>query len=232
MKKKLLIIEDEEDIQEILKFTFLNNGFDVRSAYDGKEGVEIFNTYHPDIIILDIMLPKLDGFEVCKILSQYDVPIIMLTARNDLVDKLLGLNLGADDYITKPFDIRECVARVNAIFRRNLKNRNKYEGSKKILEYGDIKVNTDERKVFLCDEEIKLKPKERELLLYLIENKNMALSRNTILNEVWGYDYYGDERTVDVHVRKLREKLKDNRLIETSFGIGYLFRGDLFENKE
>lgn len=230
MHKKILIIEDEPDIQEILEYTFSKEGFKVSCASSGEEGIDVFNKFKPNIILLDLMLPGIDGLEVCKILAKYDVPIIMLTARNDTIDKILGLELGADDYITKPFDIRECVTRVNVALRRVFRIKHLSEKHNQIYKIGEVQINIDERKVFISSSEVRLKPREMDLLLYFIINKNIALSREKILDSVWGYDYEGDDRTVDVHVRRLREKLKNNRIIETSFGVGYLFRGDLIED--
>ncbi len=230
MENKILIIEDEPDIQNILRYSFMKEKFKVRCASCGIDGIEICESFSPNIIILDLMLPDMSGFEVCRKLTKYNIPIIMLTARNDIVDKVLGLELGADDYITKPFDIRECIARVNVALRRveklNLKDESIVENediNEIIIE--NIKVVKSSRKVFAYNKEVKLKPKEMNLLLYLIENKNIAVSREQIMDKVWDEDYDGDFRTVDVHVRRLRQKLDNKDIIETIFGIGYMLKG-------
>lgn len=225
MDKRVLIIEDEPDIQNILRYTFMREGFKVRCATYGKDGIEFCESFKPNIILLDLMLPDMSGFDVCKALVKHNIPIIMLTARNDIVDKVLGLELGADDYITKPFDVRECIARVNVALRRVQKSNTIQEEVSNSIEIDNIKVIRDSRKVYVSGEEIKLKPKEMDLLLYLIDNKNIALSRDQILDGAWGNDYEGDWRTVDVHVRRLRQKLNNNDIIETIFGIGYMFKG-------
>ena len=230
MENKILIIEDESDIQNILRYSFMKEKFKVRCASCGIDGIEICEDFSPDIIMLDLMLPDISGFEVCKRLTKYNIPIIMLTARNDIVDKVLGLELGADDYITKPFDIRECIARVNVALRRVQKNKSMHEyidKEEKLTEItiDNIKIVKNSRKVFIDNTEVKLKPKEMSLLIYLIDNKNIAVSREQIMDKVWGDDYDGDFRTVDVHIRRLRQKLNNKDIIETIFGIGYMLKG-------
>lgn len=224
MKKRILIIEDDPDISNILRYTFNGEGFEVKCALTGEDGIDIFQEFEPHVILLDLMLPGISGFDVCKKLSRYSAPVIMLTARNAIIDKISGLELGADDYITKPFNIRECVARVNVAIRRMEKIKCAESKENICLTLENIKIYFDARKVYLDDEEIKLKPKELELLFYLIENKNKALSRDKLLDAIWGYDYFGDSRTVDVHIRRLRQKLKNDTYIETAFGTGYMFR--------
>lgn len=226
MSKRILIIEDDPDISNILRYTFKGEGFEVRYALSGEEGIEIFHDFNPNVVLLDLMLPGINGFEVCKKLAKYSAPVIMLTARNDVVDKILGLELGADDYITKPFNIRECVTRVNVALRRMEKVNTVGSENVDCIKIGNIDVYKDARRVSVDQEEIKLKPKELDLLFYLIENSNRALTREQILDSVWGYDYFGDPRTVDVHIRRLRQKLKDNNSIETVFGTGYMLRID------
>lgn len=224
MNKKILIIEDDPDISNILKYTFKSEGFEVNHAKSGEEGIELFNNFNPDVVLLDLMLPGINGFEVCKRLSMQSAPIIMLTARNDVIDKILGLELGADDYITKPFNIRECVTRVNVALRR-MEKINSIDNSKSnVFKFNNIEVYQSSRKLYVNGVEIRLKPKELDLLFYLIENKNIALTRDKILDAVWGYDYDGDYRTIDVHIRRLRQKLNDNAAIETVFGTGYMLR--------
>lgn len=223
MEKKILIIEDEPDISDILRYALAKENFKVRCAYRGSEVITIMEEFNADLVILDVMLPDISGFELCKALVKYNIPILMLTARNDIVDKVLGLELGADDYITKPFDIREVITRVNVALRRIEKaNVQKYNSNTIIL--GSIKIFKNSREVKKEDTLIKLKPKEYDLLLYLAENKNIVLSREQILNKVWDYSFEGDWRTVDVHIRRLRQKLGKEDLIETIFGIGYLLR--------
>lgn len=224
MKKRILIIEDDPDISNILKYTFKDEGFEVKHSTTGEEGIDIFHNFKPHVVLLDLMLPGMNGFEVCKKISNYSAPVIMITARDEIVDKILGLELGADDYITKPFNIRECVARVNVAIRR-MEKINDVESEKSIsMTLENIKIYHEARKIYVDGEEVKLKPREIDLLFYLIENKNKALSRDKLLDAVWGYDYFGDSRTVDVHIRRLRQKLKDKNYIETVFGTGYMFR--------
>ncbi|MBS6041515.1 MAG: response regulator transcription factor [Clostridium baratii] len=227
MENKILIIEDESDIQNILRYSFIKEKFKVRCASCGIDGIEICEIFNPDIVILDLMLPDISGFELLKNLTKYNIPIIMLTARHDIVDKVLGLELGADDYITKPFDIRECIARVKVALRRVEKSKLKdtyIEEDRNEIIIDKIKIVKNSRKVFVNNEEIKLKPKEMNLLLYLIENKNIAISRNQIMEKVWDDEYDGDFRTVDVHIRRLRQKLNNKDIIETVFGVGYMLK--------
>lgn len=224
MDKRILIIEDEPDISNILSYSFRNEGFIVNVVESGEDGIEEFIKFKPNVVLLDLMLPGIDGFEVCSRLAKFDAPIIMLTARNDIVDKIKGLELGADDYITKPFNIKECIVRVNVALRRMDKIINSEDGS--CINIDNIKINIDSKLVYLNNEEVKLKPRERGLLFYLLSNKNVALSREKILDSVWGYDYYGDPRTVDVHIRRLRQKLDNKELIQTSFGTGYMLKVD------
>lgn len=224
MNKRILIIEDEPDIANILRYTFKGEGFEVRHAVSGEEGIKKFHQFNPNVVLLDLMLPGINGFDVCKELSKYSAPVIMLTARNDIVDKILGLELGADDYITKPFNIRECVTRVNVALRR-VNKINQIEVKKNnYIKVDNIDIYQEARKVFIQGKEVKLKPKELDLLFYLVDNRNIALTREQILDSVWGYDYFGDPRTVDVHIRRLRQKLGDSKVIETVFGTGYMMR--------
>lgn len=223
MEKKILIIEDEPDISNILKYALTKENFTVRCAYEGCQGLEIMEEFKADLIILDVMLPDISGFQLCRTLGKYNAPIIMVTARNDIVDKILGLELGADDYITKPFDIREVIARVNVAIRRKDATA-LYREKSNTITIGDITIFKNMREVKKGQEIIKLKPKEYELLLYLFENKDIVLSREKILEKVWDYSFEGDWRTVDVHIRRIRQKLGQENFIETIFGIGYLVR--------
>ncbi|WP_446897375.1 response regulator transcription factor [Clostridium sp. LBM24168] len=224
MKKTILIIEDEEDIRNIITHYIKKEGFASKEASDGKSGINIISSEKIDLVILDLMLPDLSGYDICKQISMnYRVPIIMITAKNDIVDKVLGLELGADDYITKPFDIREVIARIKVCLRRmdNLEESN----SMSIINISnDIKINEKSREVFKGEYAISLKPKEYELLLAFAKNRNIVMSRDKLLQKVWGYDFEGDSRTVDVHVQRLRKKLGDidgKSIIKTIFGIGY-----------
>lgn len=232
MEERILIIEDEIDIQNILRYSFMKEGFKVRCVDKGLQGIEVFKSFNPNLVFLDLMLPDISGFDVCRELTKLDANIIMLTARDDIVDKVLGLELGADDYITKPFDVRECIARAKVALRRKTKNSNEHVKEEKSDEViiGNIKLKKLSRKVYLNGEEVRFKPKEIELLFYFAENANIALSRDQILDGVWGDEYFGDFRTVDVHVRRLRQKLENEEIIETIFGLGYMFKGEKDES--
>lgn len=227
MTFKVLVVEDEVSINDILVSALRADGYIVKGVFLAKDAKKVLESFCPDLILLDINLPDESGFEVCKYInSKFTIPIIMLTARNDIVDKVLGLELGADDYITKPFNIKEVLTRVKVAIRRVSKYKEKNDNS--IVEINKfIKVNLDARMVFKDDQEVKLKPQEYELLEFFLTNKNMVFSREQILDEVWKMDYEGDLRTVDVHVRRLRSKLdKENvaSIIDTVFGIGYVMR--------
>lgn len=227
--KKVLIIEDEKSISDIIKFNLTKEGFEVETAYDGQEGLDKALSVNPDLILLDVMLPMLDGFQVCKKVRQSSsVPIIMLTAKEEEVDKVLGLELGADDYITKPFGMRELVARIKANIRRtDLIDKLKEEPSN-VRDFGTLAIDLNRYEVRKNGTTLELTLREFELLKYLAERENKVFSREQLLEEVWGYEYYGDIRTVDVTVRRLREKLEDDssdpKYIMTKRGIGYYFR--------
>lgn len=230
-KNKILIIEDEKSIIDILYYSLRKEGMEVIYGLNGREGMALVESFKPDLIILDLMLPDIDGFEICKIITvKYKIPILMVTARDDIMDKVLGLEMGADDYITKPFNIREVVARVKVALRRieNFNNNymEKYQ-EKDIIVSENIVIIPKSRIVKKNDEEIKLKPREYDLLLLFSENKGRVFSRETLLDSVWTMDYDGDIRTVDVHVQRLRKKLDDKNnpsIIETIFGVGYKMR--------
>lgn len=227
--KKILIIEDEKSISDIIKFNLSKEGFAVETAYDGKEGLSKAQACKPDLILLDVMLPTMDGFEVCrKVRENSSVPILMLTAKEEEVDKVLGLELGADDYITKPFGMRELIARIKANIRRvDLVGEMKDEPVN-LQEFGNLAIDMNRYEVRKDDRPLELTLREFELLKYLAERENRVFSREQLLEEVWGYEYYGDIRTVDVTVRRLREKLEDNssepQYIMTKRGIGYYFK--------
>ncbi|MHC1684803.1 MAG: response regulator transcription factor [Clostridiaceae bacterium] len=225
--KTILVVEDEPSINDILNIALTSEGYKVISSFSGKEAMEALKSDEIDLVLLDINLPDKSGFQICKdIIIQYKTAIIMLTARNDIVDKVLGLEFGADDYITKPFDIREVVTRIKVVLRRFEKVTIQKEESKNILIEKKIKINIDSRIVYKNGEEIKLKPKEYDLLLFLANNKNKVFTREQLLDKVWGFDYDGEIRTVDIHVRRIRAKLDENgqSIIETVFGVGYAFR--------
>lgn len=226
MNKTILIIEDEEDIRDIISHYIKREGYLVKEAANGKMGINIALNDQIDLIILDLMLPDISGYDVCREISRNkNIPIIMLTARNDIVDKIRGLEIGADDYITKPFDIREVIARINVCLRRMESLKVLESNNDNIIEIStNIKINKKSREVSKLGEIIKLKPKEYDLLIAFAENKNVVFSRERLLEKVWGYDFEGGTRTVDVHVQRLRKKLdtEDNKtIIETVFGIGY-----------
>ncbi len=228
MDKRVLVVDDEKLIVKGIKFSLEQEGLAVDCAYDGEEAVSAAKAGSYDVILLDLMLPKLSGFEVCQQIREFsDVPIVMLTAKSEDIDKIMGLEYGADDYITKPFNILEVKARIKAILRRS---RKKDEDSTEAnhLTVGDIRLERDGRRVFLKGKEVNLTAKEFDLLELLMMNPNKVYSRESLLNTVWGYEYPGDVRTVDVHVRRLREKIEQNPstpdYIHTKWGVGYFFK--------
>ncbi|MBO5259170.1 MAG: response regulator transcription factor [Agathobacter sp.] len=227
MAKKVLVVDDEKLIVKGIRFSLEQDGMEVDCAYDGEEAFRMAqeNTY--DMILLDVMLPKMDGFEVCQAIREFsDMPIVMLTAKGDDMDKILGLEYGADDYITKPFNILEVKARIKAIMRRT-QNSNPRERNTSVIEQGDLKMECDSRRLYIKGKEINLTAKEFDLLELLVKNENKVYSREDLLNLVWGYEYPGDVRTVDVHVRRLREKVESNpsepKFIHTKWGVGYFY---------
>lgn len=227
--KKVLIIEDEKSISDIIKFNLTKEGFEVETAYDGQAGLEKALSIKPNLILLDVMLPIMDGFQVCKkIRETSSVPILMLTAKEEEVDKVLGLELGADDYITKPFGMRELIARIKANIRRTDLVASLQEEPSNVQEFGNLAIDLNRYEVRKNEKALELTLREFELLKYLAERENKVFSREQLLEEVWGYEYYGDIRTVDVTVRRLREKLEDDssdpKYIMTKRGIGYYFR--------
>lgn len=226
MMPKILLVEDETTLAETLRYNFEREGYAIELAMDGIQGLELARRESPDVIILDIMLPRLDGFSACRILRQEsNVPIIMLTARQDEVDRIAGLELGADDYISKPFSLGELFARVRAILRRT--ERQPTGTSRDVLEIGRIRLDTRSRRAWCNNQELTLPQKEFDLLTCLMRNRGMALSRDLLLERVWGFDFLGDSRTVDVHIRWLREKVEPDpsnpRYIQTVRGVGYRF---------
>ncbi len=228
MSKKVLVVDDEKLIVKGIRFSLEQDGMQVDAAYDGEEALTLAkeNTY--DIILLDVMLPKYDGFEVCQQIREYsDVPIIMLTAKGDDMDKILGLEYGADDYITKPFNILEVKARIKAILRRV--DKREEQMNKRFVVKDDMKIDCESRRVFISGNEINLTAKEFDILELLAMNPNKVYSRENLLNIIWGYEYPGDARTVDVHIRRLREKVEakpsEPKYVYTKWGVGYFFKG-------
>jgi DNA-binding response OmpR family regulator len=238
MAEKILVVEDELSLQETLVYSLGKQGYSVEAAGDGRVGIESARRMKPDLVILDIMLPGMDGFEVCKILrKETNIPILMLTARDDEIDRVVGLEVGADDYLTKPFSMRELLARVKAQLRRNeilrgemaRLNPPEAETKQEVLDFKDLRINLTRREVLLDGQVLALKPQEYELLLFFAQHKGQMLSRDFILERLWGWEYTGDSRTVDVHVRWLRQKIekdpgKPERFV-TVRGGGYRFEG-------
>ena len=218
--ERVLVVDDEPNIVELARMYLEKEGYRVESASDGATALEQIQTHEPALIVLDLMLPELDGFEVCRrTRAKSDVPIIMLTARDEDVDKIVGLELGADDYLTKPFNPRELVARVKAILRRSERS---VRPNEQPLHVADLTLDPARREVSVAGEPIALRAKEFDLLQAFAENKGIVLTREQLLNKVWGYDFYGETRTVDVHVAHLRKRLKGSRVsIETLTGVGY-----------
>lgn len=229
MAKKVLVVDDEKLIVKGIRFSLEQDGMEVDCAYDGEEALEAAKKKEYDVILLDVMLPKLSGFEVCQQIREFSsMPIIMLTAKGDDMDKILGLEYGADDYITKPFNILEVKARIKAIMRRSNKSASSSNTESKIVVFGDLKIDCENRRVYIAGKEVNLTAKEFDLLELLVFNPNKVYSRENLLNIVWGYDYPGDVRTVDVHIRRLREKIESNpsepKYIHTKWGVGYFFQ--------
>ncbi len=228
MAGRILVVDDEKLIVKGIRFSLEQDGYEVDVAYDGREALSVFEKGNYDMILLDIMLPKLSGYEVCQqIRSTSDVPIIMLTAKGEDMDKILGLDYGADDYITKPFNILEVKARIKAIMRRCKSS----EGTitDEVLEKGDLKLDVSNRRVYISGNEVNLTTKEFDVLELLFRHPEKVYSREDLLNLVWGRDYPGDERTVDVHIRRLREKIEafpgNPKYVHTKWGVGYYFEG-------
>ena len=224
MKSKILIVDDDLNICELLRLYIEKEGFETIVANDGEQAVDMALKNHPDLILLDIMLPKLDGWQVCReIRKTMETPIIMITAKGEVFDKILGLELGADDYVTKPFDTKEVVARVKAVLRRR-NDKNKKQISE--VKYDKLRINLTNYELEVDGKQIDTPPKELELIYHLANNPNRVYTRDQLLDEVWGFDYYGDSRTVDVHVKRLREKLENISYewsLKTVWGVGYKF---------
>ena len=227
-KQKILIVDDDENIAELLSLYLSKECFDTRIVYNGEDALTAFDTYQPNLILLDLMLPAIDGYQVCReIRARSSTPIIMLSAKGEVFDKVLGLELGADDYIMKPFDSKEMVARVRAVLRRYqpVKSDPDPKDKTKRVEYDDLEINLTNYSVICDGRHIEMPPKELELLYCLAASPNQVFTREQLLDQIWGYEYVGDTRTVDVHIKRLREKIKDHPhwSLSTVWGIGYKF---------
>ena len=227
MANKILVVDDDLNICELLKLYLENDGYVVYTANDGKQAVDMFKNKTPDLVLLDIMLPKMDGWQVCReIRKTSGVPIIMLTAKGETFDKVLGLELGADDYVVKPLDTKEVMARVKAVLRRTKGDSEAGEDKKKTVIYDNLEINIQNYEMKVKGVPVDTPPKELELIYHFASNPNRVYTRDQLLDEVWGFDYYGDSRTVDVHVKRLREKLEgvsDKWCLKTVWGVGYKF---------
>lgn len=225
MDKKILVIDDDTNICEMLKIYMENEGYEVKTANDGAEGVNFFKMYEPDIVLLDIMLPKKDGWQVCREIREIaPKPVIMITAKGEVFDKVLGLELGADDFVVKPFDMKELSARVKAVLRRYQTHIN--PNDEEVVKFENIEISLQKYELKLRGKSVDIPPKELELLYFLASNYNHVFTRDQLLDKVWGFDYLGDSRTVDVHVKRLREKLEgvsDKWILKTVWGVGYKF---------
>ncbi len=225
MATKILVIDDDTHICEMIRIYLENEGYEVRCANDGAEGVNFFKIYDPDLVLLDIMLPKKDGWQVCRELRENSSkPVIMITAKGEVFDKVLGLELGADDFMVKPFDMKELSARVKAVLRRYTQH--DHSADDEVVKYENIEISLQKYELKLNGKSVDIPPKELELLYFLASNCNRVFTRDQLLDKVWGFDYLGDSRTVDVHVKRLREKLEgvsDKWLLKTVWGVGYKF---------
>ena len=225
-KPKILIVDDDNNIAELISLYLMKECYDTRIENDGESALKAFSSWQPNLILLDLMLPGIDGYQVCReIRHTSDVPIIMLSAKGETFDKVLGLELGADDYIIKPFDSKELVARVKAVLRRFKPSKPAVDANTKYVEYPDLIINQTNYSVMYKGHTVDMPPKELELLYFLASSPNQVFTREQLLDHIWGYEYIGDTRTVDVHIKRLREKIKDNEFwsIATVWGIGYKF---------
>ena len=225
-KPKILIVDDDNNIAELISLYLMKECYDTRIENDGESALKAFESWQPNLILLDLMLPGIDGYQVCReIRHTSDVPIIMLSAKGEIFDKVLGLELGADDYMIKPFDSKELVARVKAVLRRFKPNKPAVDANAKYVEYPDLIINQTNYSVTYKGHSVDMPPKELELLYFLASSPNQVFTREQLLDHIWGYEYIGDTRTVDVHIKRLREKIKDNPnwSLSTVWGIGYKF---------
>ena len=225
MGTKILVVDDEMNICEIIRTFFEKEGYEVKTANDGVEGVSYFKMYEPDIVLLDVMMPKKDGWQVCREIREISrKPIIMITAKDDVFDKVLGLELGADDFVVKPFDMKELSARIKAVLRRSAAR--EMPDDDEVIKFENIEISKQKYELKLKGKSVDIPPKELELLYFLASNYNRVFTRDQLLDKVWGFDYLGDSRTVDVHVKRLREKLEgvsDKWVLKTVWGVGYKF---------
>ena len=223
MARNILVVEDDRNISDLIRMYLEKEGFEVRIAYDGGRAVEEFEKRQPDLVLLDIMLPILDGWQVCaRIREKAKTPIIMLTAKSDVTDRITGLEMGADDYLVKPFEMKELMARINAVLRRS----EIPDDTKKKLSFDKLVINLDSYELLVDGKVVDTPPKELELLYHLASTPNRVYTRNQLLDEVWGFDYFGDSRTVDVHIKRLRDKLdgiSEKWTLKTVWGVGYKF---------
>ena len=230
-KQRILIVDDDTNIAELISLYLMKECYETETVYNGEDAVRAFSTFQPDLILLDLMLPGIDGYQVCReIRKDSQVPIIMLSAKGEVFDKVLGLELGADDYIIKPFDSKELVARVKAVLRRTFvqppeRSASPHQQHGEYVEYPDLIVNITNYSVIYMGHSLEMPPKELELLYFLASSPNQVFTREQLLDHIWGYDYVGDTRTVDVHIKRLREKIKDHQswALTTVWGIGYKF---------
>jgi DNA-binding response OmpR family regulator len=222
---KILVVDDDPNICELLKIYFTNEGYDVKTASDGVEGFNFFKIFEPDLVLMDIMMPKKDGWQLCREIREISTkPIIMVTAKSEVFDKVLGLELGADDFVVKPFDIKELSARVKAVLRRCQTHSGQID--EEVIKFENIEISLQKYELKLRGKSVDIPPKELELLYFLASNYNHVFTRDQLLDKVWGFDYLGDSRTVDVHVKRLREKLEgvsDKWILKTVWGVGYKF---------
>ena len=227
-KQKILIVDDDENIAELISLYLVKECFDTKIVYSGEDALKAFDTYQPNLILLDLMLPGIDGYQVCReIRAKANIPVIMLSAKGEVFDKVLGLEMGADDYIIKPFDSKELVARVKAVLRRYQPVKSAESSAEKIkcVEYENLVINLTNYSVMCDGNSVEMPPKELELLYFLAASPNQVFTREQLLDQIWGYEYIGDTRTVDVHIKRIREKLKDHPhwSLSTVWGIGYKF---------
>ena len=222
---KILVVDDDSNISDLLKLYFENEGYNVKVANDGVEGLSYFKIFEPDLVLLDIMLPKKDGWQVCREIREISSkPIIMVTAKGEVFDKVLGLELGADDFVVKPFDMKELSARIKAVLRRYQSHN--HQNDEEVIKFENVEISLQKYELKLRGKSVDIPPKELELLYFLASNYNRVFTRDQLLDKVWGFDYLGDSRTVDVHVKRLREKLEgvsDKWVLKTVWGVGYKF---------
>lgn len=222
---KILVVDDDVNICDLLRLYFENEGYEVKTANDGAEGITLFREYEPDLVLLDIMLPRKDGWQVCReIREESNKPVIMITAKGEVFDKVLGLELGADDFVVKPFDMKELAARVKAVLRRTVHSETQTESA--VVKFDNLEISLEKYEMKLCGKYIDIPPKELELLYFLALNVNRVFTRDQLLDKVWGFEYLGDSRTVDVHIKRLREKIdgaSDKWSLKTVWSVGYKF---------